>query len=104
MRTTLAAVLVNIAVLSSTGIGQAADMIQEDAQKQVSKLEYSKPAGRVALTDDQMKEVTAGHLTGPGDPHPHWGLYRDPITGHIRYGLHRDFDPGTSLPVMSLPY
>jgi|tagenome__1003787_1003787.scaffolds.fasta_scaffold20438795_1 hypothetical protein len=100
----IAAIAVSIVVLSGTGMGQAADIVQADTQKQVSKPEYSKPAGRVVLTDDQMNKITAGHLTWPGDPNPHWGLYRDPITGEIRYGLHQDFDPGTSLRVMSLPH
>jgi hypothetical protein len=97
MRTTLAAVMVSVVVISGVGMVQAADIAQADTQRKVSKPEYSNPTGRVALTDDQMKGIIAGHLTWPGDPNPHVGLYRDPITGAITYGLHRDFEPGKSL-------
>jgi len=68
MRTTLAAIAAiaaSIVVFSDTEIGQAADMVQVYTEKQASKPEYSKPIGRVTLTDDQMKEITAGHLTWP---------------------------------------
>jgi hypothetical protein len=107
MKTALAAVVVSVtmlsgAVLSSAGMAQAADMEQADTQKDAGITKYSKPedsksVGRMVLNDDQMKEITAGHLTWPGNPLPHLGLYRDPITGHISYGIHIDFAHDTLL-------
>jgi hypothetical protein len=93
MKSTLAALLVGVAVLSSAGSAQAADAVRADIQSKVATegaLQPSVPMaltasqtettttgqsqahGPVALTDNQMKSITAGHFYNQGYFHYGW--------------------------------
>jgi hypothetical protein len=92
MKSTLAALLVGVAVLSSAGSALAADAVRADvqnkaatdgilrpsapmastnAQTETATIGHSQARGPVVLTDAQMKDVTAGHYTG----YLHYGPY-----------------------------
>jgi hypothetical protein len=71
MRTTLIALSVGIAMLNGAG-GVLADTVAPvetrtaaDAQKNATTAAQDKPHGPILLTETQMDEITAGHLTVP---------------------------------------
>ena len=76
MKTSLSALLTGLVMLSGAGIAQAADVTQTNIQRKAApapivvadaqkpKTDVSQANGRIALTDDQMNKVTAGHWNG----------------------------------------
>jgi hypothetical protein len=111
MKTNLSALLTGLVMLSGAGIAQAADVVQKNTQSQsktasapivientqsntafaptrvtntqTSKTGDLKTHGPVALTDDQMNKVTAGHFGWL----PHYGYYVD-YYGYTWLGWH----------------
>jgi hypothetical protein len=85
MKRILSALLAGLVMLSGAGIAQAADVTQTNSQRKADptpivvadiktpKTEVPQAHGRVALTDDQMGKVTAGHSNG----WVHYGYYVD---------------------------
>jgi hypothetical protein len=81
MTRSLSALLAGLVMLSGAGIAHAADAAQTNIQRKAaptpivvtdakkSKTEVSQAHDRVALTDDQMNKVTAGHFNWTY----HWG-------------------------------
>jgi hypothetical protein len=92
MKTSLSAFVIGLAMLSSAGIAQAADVAQTNTQSNAApaqiviadaktpKTGNSQNDGRVALTDDQMSGVTAGHYDNPH--YPHYGWYKIDLYGY----------------------
>jgi hypothetical protein len=104
MATKLLALSVGFAMLSGAGISQAADVAQTNthskaASSQIVVVDTKTPKtgdlqnhGRVALTDDQMNGVTAGHWGTPGLSWFHWGDFNYMTRGGTwisLYGLHQ---------------
>jgi hypothetical protein len=96
MKTNFSALLVGLVMLSGAGIAQAADVAQTNSQRKADptpivvadtktpKTEVPQAHGRVALTDDQMDTVTAGHYLGIY----HWDAYLDWYTlYYYSYGV-----------------
>ena len=86
MMTKFLAISVGIAMLSGAGTAQAADVVQTNTQSkaapapvlvdvQTSKVVDLKNHGPLALTDDQMDGVTAGHIGNGGSLTWHWGFF-----------------------------
>jgi hypothetical protein len=108
MKTKLVSFLVGMSILSAAGLAQAADVARTNVQSKAntapvvevqttaSIAERSQSSGRIVLTADQMKDVTAGHFIGPGLPFNHWGGYMKSIDlffGSVRVpqvGWHSD--------------
>jgi hypothetical protein len=73
MRTKLIPLSVGIAMLGSVGLAHAESPVVVSTKRQ---METIKAAQRMALTDEQLGQVTAGHLRGvPGSLRWHWGDY-----------------------------
>jgi hypothetical protein len=74
MRTGLVLLSVGIAMLGSVGLAHAESPVVVSTKRQ---MEMTKAAQRMALTDEQLSQVTAGHLRGdvPGSLRWHWGDY-----------------------------
>jgi hypothetical protein len=95
MKTSLSALLVGLVILSGAGIAQAADVTQANSQRKADstpivvadpktpKTEVPQAHDRVALTDDQMGKITAGHATG----WVHYGQFFD-WNGYSWIGWH----------------
>jgi hypothetical protein len=94
MNTSFSALLVGLTMICSAGIAQAADMnmVKTDTHEKVGITEQSKsvPKARLALSDDQMEGITAGHISGGGNWHDHYGYYYSASNGNLMWGLHYD--------------
>jgi len=93
MNTSFSALLVGLTMISGAGIAQAADrnIVKTDTHEKAGIIEQSKPVdrkARVALSDDQMTRVTAGHISGGGNWYDHYGYYYK--HGEMWWGLHYD--------------
>jgi hypothetical protein len=101
MRTTLIVLSVGIAMLSGAGGSRADTGVPvearkaADAQKHANAAAQDQPHGPILLTETQMAEITAGHLTAPGLAYRHRGYYvagtklvNDREIKIIRYGWH----------------
>jgi uncharacterized protein YcfL len=96
MKVRLLSLLGGLVMLSGAGIAQAADVAQTNTQStaapvltvvadaQTTKAVDLQNRDRVALTDDQMNKVTAGHYYYQG--YLHYGWYRHYSHGH--WGWH----------------
>jgi hypothetical protein len=105
MKNILTALLISVAVLSGGGIAQAADVAQTNTQSKSSSTQsnsasapivvadtkapetgVSQAHGPMALTDDQMNSVTAGHFYNQG--YYHYGQYSPDYGVTWTFGYH----------------
>jgi hypothetical protein len=89
MRTMLIALSVGIAMLGGAG-GSRADTkvpiearMAADVQKKATIAAQDQPHRPILLTETQMDGITAGHLTAPGLPYRHYGLYYGCVTSLV---------------------